>query len=242
MNTTINTCIFDYGDTLVGYPLCNVPGQLAFIRHFFGFNAARHPRMPASPLVPPSELDAFAKRLNTERATGEVWPFHERIFSRDFLGGQLDQDQAIELERAMCSELFRLGQTFPDSLPTLRELRKRGYRLGIVSNTPWGTSPRLWRQELEQRGFGEGLIDVTIFCCDVGYRKPRPEPIQECLARLGSAPEATLFVGDNPTADMMGARSAGCERALLCPTGMAQAADAEVRVISALSELLKLLD
>ena len=42
---------------------------------------------------------------------------------------------------------FKKGQYYSDSLPVLRELRQWGFKLGIVSNTPWGSPSFLWREE-----------------------------------------------------------------------------------------------
>ena len=62
---------------------------------------------------------------------------------------------------------------YPDTIPTLERLRAAGYRIGIVSNLPWGVPSELWRDELVRHAL-EPHIDFTVFCVDVGFRKPSP--------------------------------------------------------------------
>jgi FMN phosphatase YigB (HAD superfamily) len=35
--------------------------------------------------------------------------------------------------------IFACGRVYPDSIPTLKALRAKDFRLAIVSNTPWGS-------------------------------------------------------------------------------------------------------
>jgi HAD superfamily hydrolase (TIGR01549 family) len=211
----ITTCIFDYGDTLVGYPLRTQESQLAFLVQFFRENGTRFAANPNRPLVAEGQLHDFARRLNTELASGEVWPFQQRIRSNAFLGEHLQTNAEAELEQKLCNAVFAQAVQFSDSISSLREIGGLGYRIGIVSNSPWGTAPALWRGELDRRGFGSDLVDATVFCCEAGFRKPRNEPFRRCLQLLGAAPTEAVFIGDNPVADVQGATNAGCH-AVLC--------------------------
>jgi putative hydrolase of the HAD superfamily len=44
---------------------------------------------------------------------------------------------------------------------------------------------------------------------EAGVAKPSPEIFMRALNLLGAQPSETLFVGDNPVADVVGAQSAG---------------------------------
>lgn len=100
-----------------------------------------------------------------------------------------------------------LGRTlFPDSLETLRWLRKRGFRLGAVTNRGYG-GPR-FRQELRDMGLAE-LFEVIAVSCDIGYMKPHRRIYRYALEVMDLTPEETAMVGDNIRADVEGAKTLG---------------------------------
>lgn len=91
-------------------------------------------------------------------------------------------------------------------------LRARGLTLGLISNT--GRTPGTVLRRLLAR---HGLLDafrVLSFSDEVGYRKPHAEIFRATLARAGGRPETAVHVGDDPEADVAGARAVGM-RALL---------------------------
>lgn len=59
------------------------------------------------------------------------------------------------------------------------------------------------------------LVDETVFCVDVGWRKPAPQIFEHTLARLGVAAYRALFVGDDLRWDVEGARRSGIAPVLL---------------------------
>ena len=87
-------------------------------------------------------------------------------------------------------DLFRDAKTDPRMADLVRWLRGR-YRTGLLSNAS-DVLPRLLR---ERYGLG-GLFDVEVFSALVGLAKPDPAIYQLALERLGTAPEATVFVDD----------------------------------------------
>ena len=119
-----------------------------------------------------------------------------------------------ETGRKFMAGIFTLSRIYPDTLPALEELRRRGYRIGIVSNTPWGSSPNLWREELHRLGLVD-LVDAAIFCGDVGWRKPAEPIFHRALQRLGATARETLFVGDDPHWDIAGPQRIGMQAALI---------------------------
>jgi putative hydrolase of the HAD superfamily len=120
----------------------------------------------------------------------------------------------------------------------LRGLEARGYLLGIVSNTPWGTPDYLWQNQLARFGLTPHFA-VACFSSGVGFRKPDVRIFQVALGRLGVPAARTLFVGDNPAADIAGAQQAGMHTALLLRPGQPRLpgdASPDLR-ISSLTEL-----
>jgi len=92
---------------------------------------------------------------------------------------------------------------------TLAALRKAGYRIGLSSDCSWEV-PELW----EQTALAP-LIDVPIFSCTAGARKPDPRLYALVLERLAVPPERCLYVGDGGGRELTGARAAGMTAVLI---------------------------
>jgi HAD superfamily hydrolase (TIGR01549 family) len=89
---------------------------------------------------------------------------------------------------------------YDDALPTLRELRRRGVKLAVISNAGVDV-----RRVLDRTGM-TGLLDAVIISHEVGVVKPSPAIFERALVALGVAPAAALMVGDNPRDDGGAAR------------------------------------
>lgn len=116
---------------------------------------------------------------------------------------------AIENFDAFFDELYdwfarpEVWRLFPDTLPVLEALKKKGKILGIVSN---------WDSRLF--GICEGLglkpyLDFILASAVVGAAKPSPKIFQEALKQAQVAPEEALHVGDSLEDDILGAQRAG---------------------------------
>ena len=65
--------------------------------------------------------------------------------------------------------------------PCSEQLRARGLRIGLLSNTNW---PRTFHEHfLERDGLAE-LIDVRLYTSELGYVKPHPSVFAEALAAV----------------------------------------------------------
>lgn len=95
---------------------------------------------------------------------------------------------------------------FADAAATLAELRKAGFRLGMINNGPNGME--YLRPDLDLFGIAS-YFDVLVNSADFGRRKPHPSIFLHALADLGVAPDEALMVGDIPSVDVLGAKNAG---------------------------------
>jgi putative hydrolase of the HAD superfamily len=93
----------------------------------------------------------------------------------------------------------------PDTEHVIVELSKRGYRLGIIANTITETEIPDW---LEESGLSQ-YFDTVILSSIYGRRKPGPEIYLEAARRIGVDPARSVYVGDNPSRDILGTRLAG---------------------------------
>ncbi|MCC9310025.1 HAD-IA family hydrolase [Kitasatospora sp. RB6PN24] len=83
-------------------------------------------------------------------------------------------------------------QPYRDAGPTLRELRRRGLPIAVLSNIGWDLRPVFVSHGLD------GLVDDYLLSFELGVRKPDPAIFQAACDRLGLAPADVLMVGDQP--------------------------------------------
>ncbi|MDX6482797.1 MAG: putative hydrolase of the superfamily [Gaiellaceae bacterium] len=95
------------------------------------------------------------------------------------------------------------------ALETLRELRERGFRLGMISVCSDEVA-ELW----EETPFA-GLFDSTVFSCSVGLRKPDPAIYRLALDELDVEPADVMFVGDGANDELAGAERVGMRAVLI---------------------------
>ena len=97
---------------------------------------------------------------------------------------------------------FELG-AFPDAAETVRALKARGLRLGILSNG----SPPMLAAAADASGLAASL-DAVLSVDALRLYKPRPEVYALVTERFGIAPQEVAFVSSNRW-DVMGAASFG---------------------------------
>ena len=151
-------------------------------------------------------------------------------------GGDVAAADALLADYRECSCLH--AQVFPGTIETLTALRLRGIKLGIVTNGETEFQTRNIRA-LHLHEF----VDIVLISEHEGLRKPDPRLFARAAERLGIAPAACWFVGDNPKADILGAHAAGMKAVWF---GQGNAWPEEVAMpgsaIRSLPEILTLLD
>jgi HAD superfamily hydrolase (TIGR01509 family) len=92
---------------------------------------------------------------------------------------------------------------YPGVLDTLRELKSRSLKLGVVTNNGRaGTNATLKRHHIEE------LFDSVVTRDDCEEMKPDSAPIRKVLSELGVEPAEAILVGDG-VMDMMAAKATG---------------------------------
>ncbi len=123
------------------------------------------------------------------------------IVAREF---HLPSALAPELAADFWRRYHGFCRPFHDLVGTLEELRRRGKRIGVVTNgrqvTQEGTIDALGIRD---------LLDVVLVSEVEGVRKPDRRIFERALARLGVMPSECCHVGDDPEVDVSGARAAG---------------------------------
>jgi putative hydrolase of the HAD superfamily len=120
---------------------------------------------------------------------------------------------------------------FPDVLPGLRQLRRAGRKLIVVSN--WDCSLPDW---LRPPGILD-LVDGVVSSAEVGAAKPDPAPFLRGLELAGAEPADAVHVGDSLDNDLAGAAAAGVRGVLLARGGPAPPGVESVRSLAEVASL-----
>ena len=113
---------------------------------------------------------------------------------------------------------------YPDTEPTLRALRQRGTKIGIVSNHAYDLRPFFAAKGLDR------YVDAYALSYELGAPKPDPLIFHAACRMLATAPSETLMVGDDPVSDA-GAGAAGLEVYILPAAAEPGAARGLARVV-----------
>jgi putative hydrolase of the HAD superfamily len=160
-----------------------------------------------------ADPEAFAGAWHAtaiERQTGVAGTVDENLRTVAARAGAWPTDAQIAEALEARAELYRKWFVpRPGAEEILRELRERRMPTALISMCAPDT-PTLWRASPLA-----GLIDVEVFSCEVGARKPEPEIYLAATERLHVEPGACLYVGDGAYAELTGASSVGMYAVLI---------------------------
>jgi putative hydrolase of the HAD superfamily len=111
---------------------------------------------------------------------------------------------------AYLKEKYLHLKPYPGVVETLRELKRLGYKLGMVSD---GIRLKAWMR-LNEADLDK-YFDAVVTYDDTGKQKPAKEPFLRICDELGVIPEECLMVGDWPERDVQGGRSVGMKTCLV---------------------------
>jgi putative hydrolase of the HAD superfamily len=117
----------------------------------------------------------------------------------------------------------------PTAPEVFAELKKLGYRLGVISNSDGSIAGSMKKFGLAH--FFDCILDSQV----VGIEKPDPRIFALALQQLNLPAEKCVYVGDNYDRDVVGARRAGITPILLDPFKVV--AEQDVRCVGTLAEL-----
>jgi len=154
-------------------------------------------------------------------------------------------DTMIDEEKIKGGHLWEATlQKLPHLDEVLTELKKRGYKLGVVTNT--STSREEHVRVAMRRIDIEKHFDVVVTSVDLGFGKPDERIFFTALRKLGVRPEEAAMVGNRLDTDILGGNRAGMKTILLkrdnrYPTEPSSAQEKPTRTITSLEELPRVL-
>lgn len=223
----VRAVIFDWGGTLT--PWHTIDHEALWLdictRHF--------PAHQAASMAEAIRNAEFALWRQSE--TAQQSATLDAVFAR--AGVTPDEDFLASYFRSWDPHTY----TDPEVAPLLRELRGRGIKVGVLSNTMW---PRSEHERVFTRDEVLSLIDGAVYSSEIPWTKPHPEAFRAAMAAVGVGdPASCVFVGDRPHDDIYGAKRLGM-RAVLIPHSEVPTRDDTVpdAVITRLAELPAYLD
>ena len=184
-----------------------------------------------------SLLEAF-DRSRPQRSTGAFGSVEGDLAAILEAAGMTPEPALVRELTARTTTFLETGVSlWEDSLPVMRELRRRGLGTAVVSNCDHST-----RSVAERLGLYDE-VSVVILSFEVGAAKPSPEIFDRALRSLNVEPENALFV-DDQAAYCDGAAALGIQTVLIVRDGAEPAEGVSEpgghRVITDLRALLEL--
>ncbi|MEH7383026.1 pyrophosphatase PpaX [Bacillus sp. JJ1533] len=161
-------------------------------------------------LILQSFLHTFETYFPERRYTREeILPFNGPTLHESF--SSVDPERAEEMiaeyRRFNHEKHDELVTEFPDVFDTIKTLKEKGYKIGVVTTKVRNTvNMGLKLTKLDQ------FFDVVVTLDDVKNPKPDPEPVLLALKLLGSTPDEAIMVGDNYQ-DIVAGQNAGTKTA-----------------------------
>jgi putative hydrolase of the HAD superfamily len=223
----VDAVIFDWGGTLTPWHSINIE-QL--------WSTVCEPHFPAS------EAAALAAALNT--AELDLWETG-RASQRSATMSQLFELASVAATAELLASYRSVWEphtfTDPEAVAVLGNLRERGIRIGVLSNTMW---PRDWHEEVFRRDGVLHLIDGAVYSSEIEWVKPHPSAFSAAMDAVGVTDAGRcVFVGDRPYDDVHGAQSVGMRAVLIPHSDVPPYADAiPDAIISSLAELPPLVE
>lgn len=225
---------FDIGNTFM-HPNPSVPEVFTDVANRMGHAIVLEDVEGCMP-----QVDAFYQ--NEYLHDGDFWCDHDRAvqiwldmytFMAQYCGITKD---VPELAQAVYDEYLLPDKwaVFSDVDETLKGLKARGYRLGVISN---------WDASLEGLIRDMGYLpyfDEIVSSAAVGTRKPYKDIFDIALERMEIKPEDAIHIGDLPEADGEGATRAGIRPIIIDRKD--RHADCSFERVRSLTDVLSLLD
>lgn len=197
----IKAFVFDLGNTLIEYP---APEKLRE-------NCAKF----AENMRVSGELLNRMHKFYLEDRRSSLEKLHEATIEKalslaiEETGQKYNNNEILVL----LEEIYHFGfgmHAYPvvGATELMRALKMRGFKMGIVSNTPFPGN--FFKKDLERFGLLH-YFQTLVWSSEFGRRKPSPDIFKRALADLEIAPYEAVYIGDKLDRDVAGSRGVGMQ-------------------------------
>jgi putative hydrolase of the HAD superfamily len=211
----VDAVVFDWGGTLTPWHEVDLPEQWrVFAREVHGIPVG-------SPDVPEADLEE-AHRLADRILEAETaaWARGRDEHTSAALADILDAagvDAAHDRHHLALAAYRGFWEphthTDPQVRPLWEGLRRRGIRIGVLSNTIW---TRDYHRDIFERDGVLHLVDADLYSSELDHVKPHPEAFRAICRALDVDPRRSVYVGDRVFEDVHGPQQVGM-RAIWIP-------------------------
>lgn len=191
----VRAILFDLDDTLI-----DRVGALTRLNRYWYRTLPRDHR--------PESEDEFVARMfsaaDRSISPRELYDWMLSIWPGSFR----DADAALSAHNAIYPSMTKLTSRTRGMLSYLKGVR---IPIGVVTNGP----TLLQWAKLRNAGV-DSLVDAVVVSEEFGAHKPHPSIFEHALTLIGAGASETVFVGDNPVADIGGAAEVGMRTAWMC--------------------------
>jgi putative hydrolase of the HAD superfamily len=205
---------------------------------------SNYAEFPAALGLPYEPFMQHWRQITPRRSLGEFQTVEASIqYICNVVGASITAEQMSRAVETRLQLTRRALTPRPDALSTLAQLRKDGFKIGLLSNCTIEI-PMVWPETEFAR-----LFHSAVFSSHERIKKPDPRIYQIICERLDATPEDCLYVADGENYELKAAGDFGMKPALIRPNS--QKLQGELRqearewqgvTISTLSEVLQLID
>jgi putative hydrolase of the HAD superfamily len=154
--------------------------------------------------------DENARKHLDQRTPEEKIEFYTEYAYRILTGAgaNVSRDMALQM-LAKLQKYKWTYRAYDDSLPTLKDLKKLGITIGLISNVVQDMDTIY-----DELGL-KSLLTFKVTSAELGYDKPHPEIFQSALNKAEVKPQEAIHVGDQYDLDVIGAKGVGITAILI---------------------------
>ncbi len=209
----VKAVLFDLGNTLLQYPFQGqwkqyLRERLEYVYSHVCDVATNHHVAPLTFASVTAEMIG-GERARLHEGAGGVWRFEDRM--REALRELqivCDETRLRAAIETFYEPIHASTSLYPDTISSLEKLTADGYRLGIISDTPWDTPGYLCRNDMEKWGIAK-YFQAIYFSGDGEWRKPHPQVLSTAAGMLGVPLQECVAVGDMLSREIAAANAAG---------------------------------
>ncbi|MFP4006332.1 MAG: HAD family hydrolase [Candidatus Hadarchaeia archaeon] len=158
------------------------------------------------------KLSDFDDEMNrkTLYERDQWWP---KFLKRLGIRKKPSQLQIEDLTDTYWKRYAQAANLYPGVKSTLKYLKDRGIKLGIITDTDGSKIPK--RERIRPLEIFDLIDGIIIAGKETPEPKPHPEGYKKLISKLGSDAKNTVMVGDKPFTDIKGANSLGITTVLV---------------------------
>lgn len=202
-NARYDAVFFDAGNTLLA---CATPTEVGWAKALAEKGGPSAEALSAALEEVLGEWESPFEAAESLSAHQAEW---SRIYRQALLAAGFIGDVGAAVEVMWDVWLYRTWVPYPEAPAVLATLRENGIKLAVVSN--WSPTLELTLGHLNLMQYFDAVVCSSLLGC----AKPAAAIFDHAIERVSVSRDRALHIGDNYDTDVLGARNAGIDAALV---------------------------